>query len=322
MLRRNSRKKIFLVIYLPDTTNHVLHTGYISQYEIDVAVTRDKASTINFIRDNEVGALLMIHESDNSDCLVFMRYIMQQFPDIQRILLSETISMPEMEQAINKAHINYFLRLPVDRDRMLEITQKALKRYILVSKPAEVIDELTEYVKEFREKANTDALTKLLNRRSFDEILERALSLFQKNKIPISLVMLDLDHFKKLNDTYGHEAGDHVLSEFSRILKKNVRMEDSVFRYGGEEFAMVAHGNTRDDIIQFVERILHEVRTTRLNYKGQQISLTCSAGVETIHEGLTKSELIQRADAALYYAKNTGRDRVVYFEQHMLTNEK
>lgn len=322
MLRRHSRKKIYLLVYLPDPTNHVLHTGYLAQYEIDVFVTRDKSSTINFIRDNEVGALLMVHEDGQSDSLTFMRYIMQQYPDIQRILLSETVSMSMMEQAINKAHINYFLELPVDRDRMLEIIRKALKRYILVSRPAEVIDELTEYVKEFREKANTDALTKLLNRRSFDEILDRALDLFEKNKIPISLVMLDLDHFKRLNDTYGHEAGDHVLSEFSRILKKNVRMEDSVFRYGGEEFAMVAHGDSKDDILQFIERILHEVRTTKINYKGQQISLTCSAGIETIHESLSRSELIQRADAALYYAKNTGRDRVVCFEPHMLTKEK
>ena len=322
MLTRHSRKKIYLVIYLPDSTNHVLHTGYLAQYEIDVSVTRDKTSTINFIREHEVGALLMIHQNEHSDSLTFMRYIMQQYPEIQRILLSEAVSMSIMEQAINKAHINYFLQLPVERDRMLEITRKALKRYILVSRPAEVIDELTEYVKEFREKANTDALTKLLNRRSFDEILDRALDLFRKNKIPISLVMLDLDHFKRLNDTYGHEAGDHVLSEFSRILKKNVRMEDSVFRYGGEEFAMVAQGDSKSDLLQFVERILHEVRTTRLNYKGQQISLTCSAGIETIHEGLTKSELIRRADAALYFAKNTGRDRVVCFEPHMLTKEK
>lgn len=322
MLRRHSRKKVYLVIYLPSPTNQVLHTGYLAQYEIDMHVTRDKISTMNFIREHEVGALLMIYNDSESEVLDFMRYIMQQFPDIQRVLLSETISMKLMELAINKAHINYFLELPVDRDRILEIARKALKRFINVSRPADLIDELTEYVKEFREKANTDALTKLLNRRSFDDIIERALELYRKNRIPISLVMLDLDHFKKLNDTYGHEAGDLVLQEFSRILKKNIRLEDSVFRYGGEEFAMVVHGDTMSDIKNFVERVLHEVRTTKINYRDQQIGVTCSAGIETIHESISRSELIQRADAALYYAKNTGRDRVVCFEDHMLTKVK
>ena len=130
--------------------------------------------------------------------------------------------------------------------------------------------------------------------------------------------LIDIDHFKAINDTYGHAAGDEVLREFSNILKRNVRIEDSVFRYGGEEFAMVAHGDTIEDIQLFVERILSEVRNTRVVYEDKEISFAFSAGIERVHPKITKSELIKRADAALYFAKNNGRNQVVCFNDEML----
>jgi diguanylate cyclase (GGDEF)-like protein len=185
-----------------------------------------------------------------------------------------------------------------------------------------MIDELTEYVRKFREAANTDSLTKLLNRRTFDEVMQRAIELFHEKKIPISLIMLDIDYFKKLNDTYGHSAGDEVLRQFSHILKKNIRVEDSVFRYGGEEFAIVAHGNTKEDIQIFTERILAEVQSTVVKYKKNKIKFTFSAGIEAMQDGLTRQTLIQRADFALYHAKKSGRNQVVCFEEFMLEDLK
>ena len=318
MLRRHSRKKIYLVIYLPKPTQLALHSEYMSQYEIDIYISSDKISTMNFIKEKEVGSLLMINDGNNNDAVPFLRYVMRQNPNIQRILLSTTMEEDYIEAAVNKAHINYFLRLPVEKEKILEIVRKAFRRYASVSRPAELIDELTEYVREFREEANTDALTKLLNRRTFDEVISRALELFEEKQIPISLVMMDIDHFKKLNDTYGHAAGDEVLREFSNILKRNVRIEDTVFRYGGEEFAMVAHGDTIEDIKLFVERILSEVQNTQVAYEDKKISFSFSAGIERVHPKITKSELIKRADAALYYAKNNGRNQVICFKDEML----
>lgn len=322
MLRRQSRRKIYLIIYLPTPIEYALHTEYLSQYEIDIYLSSDKHSTINFIRDNDVAALLMIKDNDHNEALSFLRYIMRQYPNVQRILLSTVISTEYIEEVVNKAHINYFLTLPVDKDRMLEIVRKAFRRYLTVSKPAEMIDELTEYVRQFREDANTDSLTKLLNRRTFDEVMQRAIELFREKKIPISLIMLDIDFFKKLNDTYGHSAGDEVLRQFSSILKKNIRVEDSVFRYGGEEFAIVAHGNTKDDIKLFTERILAEVQSTVIKYEEKEIKFTFSAGIESMKSGLNRKTLIQRADAALYHAKNSGRNRVVCYEDYMLSKLK
>jgi diguanylate cyclase (GGDEF)-like protein len=152
--------------------------------------------------------------------------------------------------------------------------------------------------------------------------MQRAIELFREKKIPISLIMLDIDFFKKLNDTYGHSAGDEVLRQFSNILKKNIRVEDSVFRYGGEEFAIVAHGNTKEDIKVFTERILAEVQSTVVKYKKHKMQFTFSAGIEAMKEGLTRETLIQRADAALYWAKNSGRNQVICFEERMLKELK
>ena len=318
MLRRHSRQKIYLVIYLPKASQFALHPEYMSQYDINIYLSSDKISTMNFIKENDVGALLMAKDKNNNNAVPFLRYIMRQNPNIQRILLSTNISEEFIEGAVNKAHINYFLSLPVEKERILEIVRKAFKRYLTVSRPAELIDELTEYVREFREEANTDALTKLLNRRTFDEIIRRAIELFEEKNIPISLIMMYLDRFKKLNDTYGHAAGYMVLKEFSKILKRNVRLEDSVFRYGGEEFAMVAHGNTIEDIKSFVERILYEVQSTTVVYEDKKIRFTFSAGIEIIREGISKEQLIQRADAALYHAKNNGRNQVTCFKDDML----
>ncbi len=317
MLRRHSRNKIYLVIYLPERTRFALHLEYLAQYDIDIYISSDKISTMSFLKDNEVGALLMLTDDNNNDAVPFLRYIMRQYPDIQRILLAESISGTYMEEAINKAHINYFLILPVEKQKLLEVVRKSFKRFLAVSRPAELIDELTAYVREFREEANTDALTKLLNRRTFDEVIGRAIALFEQKNIPISLIMMDIDHFKKLNDTYGHAAGDVVLREFSNILKRNVRLEDSVFRYGGEEFAMVAHGDTLEDIQALVERILKEVITTQVVYEDKKIKFTFSAGIERMQPGITEQQLIKRADAALYYAKNNGRSRVVCYHEDM-----
>ncbi len=317
MLRRHSRNKIYLVIYLPRPTQFALHSEYLAQYDIDIYISADKISTMNFLKENEVGALLMLNDENNNDAVPFLRYIMRQYPNIQRILLSSTISSEYVEESVNKAHINYFLSLPVEKQRILEIVRKAFKRFLSVSRPNELIDELTEYVREFREEANTDALTKLLNRRTFDEVITRAKELFEQKQIPISLVMMDLDHFKKLNDTYGHSAGDQVLREFSNILKRNVRLEDSIFRYGGEEFAMVANGDTLEDIQSLVERILMEVQGTTVEYEGKKIKFTFSAGIERMQKGLSIAELIRRADAALYHAKKQGRNRVCCFADEM-----
>ena len=313
----NEQRKLFLLIYLPAPSPN-LDSDYLSTQGIPILVSQNKKNTLELMKKNEVAAVLTIHQQHNNHAVQFLRYIMQQYPTTQRILLSTILDKDLMEKAINKAHINYFLSLPVKKDELYTVVSKSFKRYVTISSPFRKINELMEFIKKFRKEAQTDALTQLFNRRAFKSILGRALELFQTNRIPFSLIMLDLDHFKILNDTYGHMAGDKVLRTFGEILRRNTRSDDSAFRYGGEEFTIITQMESLEKIKMFIERILHETMETVVQYNGQQIHFTFSGGIAAMEVNLTRTDLIKRADAALYAAKDQGRNRILIFEPEML----
>ena len=159
----------------------------------------------------------------------------------------------------------------------------------------------------------TDELTKLYNRRFINERLpaDMALSLLQNR--PTTLVMCDIDFFKRVNDTYGHLAGDYVLQEFSACLERHTRKEsDWVSRYGGEEFLICLNNTDEDTALQIIERMRMEVERLELVYQKAQIRITASFGIATIEErAISQAEFIDIADKNLYQAKNTGRNKTV-----------
>lgn len=320
---RSEQRNLFLLIYLP-AQSLPLDSVYLSDQGIPVLISHTKKSTLELMKHNDVAAVLTIHHQQNDHAVQFLRFIMQQYPSIQRILLSTMVDKDLVEKAINKAHINYFLALPVNNEDLHTVVSKSFSRYLTISSPFKKINELMEFIAKFRKEAQTDTLTKLLNRRAFKSILGRALELFQTNRVQLSLVMLDLDHFKILNDTYGHMGGDKVLHTFGEILRRNTRSDDSAFRYGGEEFAIITQMDSTEKVKMFIERILHETRETVVQYNEQKIRFTCSGGIATMEMNMTRSDLIGRADAALYAAKNQGRDRVLIYDPVMSArdNEK
>ncbi|MFZ5643876.1 MAG: GGDEF domain-containing protein [Bacillota bacterium] len=154
-------------------------------------------------------------------------------------------------------------------------------------------------------KAATDNLTGLPNREQLDIHVARVF----KKVIPLSVIIADLDYFKKINDTYGHDAGDEVLRRFARIVKKSIRQEDYVFRYGGEEFIVVANADL-EKAVEISNRVREEVARATISWNKQTISITASFGAAEYKSGDTPESLVKRADEALYRAKNNGRNRV------------
>ena len=158
--------------------------------------------------------------------------------------------------------------------------------------------------------AVTDALTGLRNAGFFRARLEEAFENARRQSHPVSLVVLDIDHFKAVNDTYGHLVGDEVIREVAARVRMGVRGADTAARIGGEEFALLLAGTPLETATQAAERVRHSVCDTPIQTSAGEIALTLSAGV-ACDAHLGADELFTAADAALYEAKSSGRNRVV-----------
>jgi diguanylate cyclase (GGDEF)-like protein len=155
----------------------------------------------------------------------------------------------------------------------------------------------------------TDELTQLLNRRAFDDRLTREIKRAVRSRRPVSLALLDIDHFKSYNDQYGHPAGDCLLKSFARHLKREVRETDSAARYGGAEFALILLDTNEIGALVLAERLRSSIEAAM----HKERSVTASIGVASLQTGVADSEtLIAAADAALYYSKKHGRNRVTH----------
>jgi two-component system, cell cycle response regulator len=158
--------------------------------------------------------------------------------------------------------------------------------------------------------ALTDGLTGMHNRRYFDDAMNEYLDQFRKIDKPIGLMILDLDHFKKVNDTYGHDVGDQVLRQIARCLQEFTRYHDVVARLGGEEFAVVAPNMSRESLFKLADRIRNAISSLSIKSGQVQLRVTMSIGLAIWDHKETAEELYKRADMQLYQAKRTGRNRV------------
>lgn len=181
----------------------------------------------------------------------------------------------------------------------------------------EMVDKLGQSKKELEQLATTDALTSLANRKHILQLLTRQMEYYKRYGTSFSILMVDVDHFKQINDNYGHLAGDEVLKSISKILHNSLRNVDSAGRYGGEEFIVLLAESGKKDCWQVAERIRKQVSTYDYSTINEDIHITVSIGATQIStEDSTENDIIHRADTALYKAKNEGRDKTVYFERN------
>ena len=175
-------------------------------------------------------------------------------------------------------------------------------------------DELREANKRLEFLADTDGLTGLFNRRYFDALLMRELQRTERYKTPLGLVLLDIDHFKRINDNFGHPMGDEVLRNVSRLVTSSVRVTDTAARYGGEEIAIVFTQTTAQGVCEVTERLRQRLADFSHVHQGNGVKCTASFGISVCDgRGLTPNAtaLVERADRALYQAKRMGRNCVV-----------
>jgi diguanylate cyclase (GGDEF)-like protein len=172
-------------------------------------------------------------------------------------------------------------------------------------------DLLNRKVKEAKKEANFDPLTKLYNKRLFNENLSEALAHTKRSGEPIVLVLMDIDNFKTVNDTHGHVFGDKILEKLGEMMREKMREEDKGYRWGGEELAIIMPNTDTDKAQVAIERLREELGKMRFKTGGKEVGVTLSVGLTEYAEADTSETFINRTDEALYRAKKEGRDRLV-----------
>ncbi len=183
---------------------------------------------------------------------------------------------------------------------------------VQVSEVREIIAQQQTLLTSLHQESRTDALTGMLNRRAFDEEITRRASESLRSGMPLGLVMVDIDHFKATNDTYGHAAGDKVLKGVANVLANSLREMDIVARYGGEEFALILPNTNLLNSCRAAERARVAIARSIFQANDDELTATISAGVAVLET--THAEMIRTADDALYAAKQAGRNRVFAFK--------
>lgn len=227
---------------------------------------------------------------------------------------NKATSITELKQLVE----NELRSLSADILEKEQLEQK--DRQILISSFAHINDRIgslenkvSNYKKRLNEqrfKSLLDSLTKLPNRAAFDERYNHEINLFNEQPSDITLVVIDVDHFKSINDRFGHTAGDITLQVIAKALQKSIRQTDFIARYGGEEFVLLMPRTSLDNAVEHLNKLRLSIKKIPFKFKDKQIQITVSLGATQFEVGDTPLKAFDRADEALYDAKNSGRDRL------------
>ena len=235
------------------------------------------------------------------------------FQELRFTVIGEMQSQNNMIGCVSRAEGGYLLfceRAWITEDEIFEeiskinnqlanMTRELNKKNIALEKANVTINKLLR----------SDNLTGIANRLYFQEYYQKVQAYAVRHQSPLSLVMADIDHFKAVNDRYGHQVGDQVLVDFAKLLQKNCREEDLPVRYGGEEFCILLVASDADQAYSQAERMRSQVEAATMGE--QQLKITASFGLATLRQGESLDGILKRADEALYRAKNSGRNSVV-----------
>ena len=255
----------------------------------------------------------------------FLVRLHEQSPNTVKIMLTGQSDLTGVKRAINEANLYRFLEKPFLNEDIVLTVRAAVRSYCqerdlirqnaellrlnaeLELKVAERTRELVEKNRELEVLSVTDRLTGLSNRRKLDEVLEEELIRCRRYGVEFAVIMMDIDHFKHVNDSHGHAVGDGVLQAMAQILREGTRDADALARFGGEEFVIVCRHATLDGAVDTAERIRAAIAAHDFPGVGH---VTASFGAAACCNNDTSDSLLERADSALYRAKAAGRNRV------------
>ncbi|SFV68773.1 FIG00469765: hypothetical protein [hydrothermal vent metagenome] len=284
-----------------DTVEKEIKAAISLRIALDKESVKEMIESIDGVLDKlSLRLIHMIESSDNSNA------------EVQAI-------KKELESYTESSNVNFKLAhkklftIAVALEENTELLSKDLKGHNKeVEALSKRVKKLEAELQEAKKESKEDFLTKLYNKRALDEFMELKEAEYQRYERNYAVVMFDLDHFKNVNDTFGHEAGDAVLAAFAKILKNDARSVDIVGRFGGEEFLALLSDTDRNGGVTFAKKVINHVEKSRFMYKGNRIKVTASAGVSERKQHISLQATINSADEYLYEAKKNGRNRVEY----------
>ena len=269
---------------------------------------RDKKVVIE--RTSDISKLVLLMEEYLNEAISSNGSSSKNVLNIKEKIESINVSEDGLE-ALTKLQNELINAASSIEKEMITVTNKLETGKSKVQELEEKVKTLEDELTRTKTENMRDHLTGLLTRRAFSDEITKIESAYERIKTQYAVIFFDLDHFKKLNDTYGHECGDVVLSTFGKILNKSVRDHDLVGRYGGEEFVAIIHFNLNRELLQFLKRIKTIVTENSFLYKDKKIKVTFSAGVAIRSSYPTYENTLQKADMLLYQAKENGRNKII-----------
>lgn len=288
-----------------DPISRAVLRGLLTKWGYDVIEATDGIQALGILQSEDApGMALLDWMMPGMDGIDLCRQVRQAPTDYQYIiLLTNRDSKADIVCGLNAGVDDYITKpyLPQELQGRLMVGKRILS----------LQRSLQESVEAQRYQAQHDPLTGLYNHGEILNILDQEIGRADRGGSTLTVIMGDLDHFKRVNDTFGHVAGDAVLADIAERLSNSLRLYDSIGRYGGEEFLLVLPGCSREEAIKLADRILTSVRSRPVLSDGQEIAVTISLGLSFNHPGTKEKmvDLVQAADAALYRAKDGGRNR-------------
>ncbi|MCB0412610.1 MAG: diguanylate cyclase [Bdellovibrionales bacterium] len=276
-----------------------------SHFEVLIASNFDEA--MSFVEQNsDLSILLSDYRMPGKNGIEFLRSARKLVPFAARAILSGQMDIKDISEAINKAEIHRFLLKPWENDYLV------LQCLELLQLHASLVEK-----GQLHTLSITDPVTQLTNHRYFQGKLREEVTKATNTGVPLSLVMIDVDHFKSFNDKYGHPAGDRVLFEVARQIETQLQTKGVASRYGGEEFAVLLPGVDTFEALQIADRVRKSIEKAPFRgAPGHQTFITVSLGLASVNSHVNSPELLlESADKALYQAKHQGRNKSVVANQ-------
>ncbi len=309
----NKRDRILIIDDNPNNLNVLIE--HLHSYEISVALNgKDGIKLAHNINPDLILLDVMMPGIDGFETCRRLKED-ESISDIPIIFLTALEDMENKLKGFQVGGVDYITK-PIKFEEALA----RINAHLTIRRHEKELERknklILEQVRQLDYLARTDSLTKLPNRRDFMEHANMEMSRYKRNGSPFSIVMIDIDFFKKINDAFGHECGDYVLVETAECIRKNLRTHDHIARWGGEEFIILLPETESEGAVEVAEKIRCQIQDDQFIFGSYCPEVRLTLGVSAIESGKTLQDCIRMADQALYRGKKSGRNKVVTAKKH------